>query len=63
MAVIVVGKLADNSYTRDDDTLIRRNQLIATRIAVDLSAATAKVTKANRGHEPAATEGEVVTAD
>jgi len=24
MAVIVVGKLADNSYTRDDDTLIRR---------------------------------------
>lgn len=54
MAVIVVGKLSHNSCTREgrepgeQDIVIRRTQLIASHIGVDLNAATAKVTKTSR---------------
>jgi single-strand DNA-binding protein len=56
-AVIVVGKFSDNSYTKegrepgDQDIVIRRTQLIASHIAVDLGLATAKVTKNVRDPE------------
>ena len=61
MAVVVVGKLADNSYTREDDT-ISRTQLLASHIAVDLSTATAEVTKVIRSPECATNGDEVVGA-
>lgn len=68
MAVIVVGKLADNSYTKegrepgDDDIVIRRTQLIANHLAVDLSAATAQVTKTTRNQQPAGNDTEAAAA-
>ena len=70
MAVVVIGKLADNSYTKEsrepggEDIVIRRTQLTATRIAVDLSAATAQVTKATRNPDSADnTAGSAIPAE
>ncbi|MBW0101530.1 single-stranded DNA-binding protein [Pseudonocardia sp. KRD291] len=63
--VVVVGKLADNSYTKESDNpaqqdqAIRRTQLEAQIIGPDLNYARAKVTKMTREHNgqtaPAAT--------
>jgi len=66
-AVIVVGKLSDNSYTKEsrepggEDIVIRRTQLIASHIGVDLSAATAQVTKTTRADGSAESERPALT--
>ncbi|MBC3191679.1 single-stranded DNA-binding protein [Pseudonocardia sp. C8] len=59
--VIVVGKLRDNSYTREsrqeggEDILVRRTDLRADYVGLDLNRATVAVTK-NRRPEPQADE-------